>query len=143
MPKVERELDVLLGRERGQEIEVLEDEPEAAGPEGGELRLREPREVHAVDLDPARCRAEHGPEHRQQRGLATAGRAHHEHALAWADLEIHAPDRLDADTSFTERLHETLGLDRSACHRYLRKTVTGSTRHTLTNGAIAPTNPST
>jgi hypothetical protein len=31
MPKVERELDVLLGRERGQEIEVLEDDPKRRG----------------------------------------------------------------------------------------------------------------
>jgi hypothetical protein len=81
--------DVLVGRERWNEVERLEDEADFRAAQVCEVVLLHARGVLAVDEDVPRRRIEPGDE-REQRGLAAAGRADDRHELAAWDLEVHS-----------------------------------------------------
>jgi hypothetical protein len=102
--QVERELHVLPHRQRRQQVEVLEHEPEPLGPERGQALLGQRGEVDAVDLDPPGCRTEHRAEHRQQRGLAAAGRPHDQDDLARHDGEVDPANGVDLYLALAEDL---------------------------------------
>ena len=82
--------DVLLGRQHGQEVERLEDEPDLLPPQLGQIVVVERCYLGAVDRD----RSGGGPveprEAVHQRRLARAGRAHDRAELAAAERDRHA-----------------------------------------------------
>src|SRR5512145_2359796 len=89
--------DVLGGGQGVQQGVVLEDEPERARPERGELTFRGGDEVDAVlvptgDHDGPGGRSEEGSEHQQQRGLARPAGSHHQEHLAGVDVEVDIAD---------------------------------------------------
>ena len=91
--ELEREDDVLLGREHGEEVEELEDEADVLAPELGQLGVPELRDGGAVDLDLALGRAVEAGEDVHERRLAGARRAHDGGELAALDVERDAAQR--------------------------------------------------
>ena len=78
---------VLAGGQRRKQVEVLEDEPELAEPDGGQPTLGERADIGAVEVDRARGRPEQCAHHRQERRLARTRRAHDQDDLARLDGE--------------------------------------------------------
>ena len=77
----------------------------------GELGLREGGELVAVDGDRPVRGAQQAAEHRQQRGLAAAGRSHDEHDLARADCEVQVVHGVDGRGAVAEAAGEALGVE--------------------------------
>ncbi len=82
--------NVLQGRQRRQQKELLKDEPDASRPEGGALRLRQREDVGAVDEDAPRGRVIERAHDGQHRALAGAGRADHRDEFARGDPQPNA-----------------------------------------------------
>ena len=137
---VERDFDVLACAQSADEIEVLKDEAEGASAEARERPLREMGDVRPCDVELAAGWAEQPAEHRQKRRLAAAGRAHDQHDLTGADLEVDGADGVDADAPFAEAAAESAQRDQwlGGCHADLRwKAVAGSTRAMRMSGSAA------
>ena len=115
----ERELRVLESRQHGQEVEGLEDEPDALEPEPGELLVREVRDLLVPDPDTPPGGARQPPQHVEQGRLPRAGRARHGHEVALADLEGHPSNRLDGLGLLGIDLPDVLGTHRDV-GRYSR-----------------------
>src|SRR5215217_6958736 len=149
--QVAGQLDVLGGVEGRQQVEVLEDEAEAVGTQGGQAAFGGAGEVQASDLDDAGGGAQHGAEHQQQGGLAAAGRAHDQDHLAGVDVQVDVGDGGHGQFSLAEGLGQpgdvqdrvAAGLDGEGLdgHLGLRNEAAGSTRSTRRMGRIAPTMP--
>ena len=86
----QREADVLLDRQRRQQIEGLEDEADALAPERRALRLAEAADVDASEPDAAGGRRVQAGRAVQERALAGARRAHDGGEAAAAKPERHA-----------------------------------------------------
>jgi hypothetical protein len=90
--ELERQLDVLVGGECWQQVEVLEDDPHVGAAPRGELIA-----LHAVDPDPThdertrRWRVDPGQQ-RSERALAGTGGSDDGDQLAGVDVEIDARD---------------------------------------------------
>src|SRR6185437_7681021 len=69
----QRVLDVLIGREHGDQAESLEDEADVARAEIRERVVAEPFQIRAADLDAAGARRVDAADEVEQRGLAAAG----------------------------------------------------------------------
>ena len=69
------ERDVLERRERRQQEELLEHEPDAPGPQRGALALAQRRDVRALDAHDAAARVVERAHDREHRALARAGRS--------------------------------------------------------------------
>src|SRR6266511_3326399 len=149
--EVAGQLDVLGDGERRQQVEVLEDEAEAAGAQARQAPLGGAGDVQAVHLDDAGGGAQHGAEHQQQGGLAAAGRAHEQHHLAGVDVQVDAADGGHGQLPLPEGLGEpgdvegrvAAGGDRHGLggHVGLRNEAAGSTRSTRRMGRTAPATP--
>ncbi len=113
-------------------MEALEDEAQGVPPEIGPLLGVERADVGAVDRVAPAAGGRERPQHREQRGLAGAGGAHHRHELAAADREIDAADRLHRGGAFAVALaqlacSEKIHLQFLRCHR-VRNAMVGSSR---------------
>src|SRR4029077_517903 len=73
--KVQRQTDVLEGRERGQQVEELKDEPDLVAPHFRQLVVGQPGKRGAVDADLAGGRAIETADEIEEGGFAGAGRA--------------------------------------------------------------------
>ena len=95
--KLQRHLDVFIGRQRLEQIVHLEDEADLA-PHMHQLAGAEPRQVAAEHLEPALLQRAQRADQRQQRGLARPRRAGHHDKLSGqnldADIEQHLKARL-------------------------------------------------
>ena len=132
---VEREADVLGGRQGGKQMIGLEDEADMLAPQRGELLGPEPGGRMAADADRAAGRRQHAAEHGQERGLAAARRAHQQGELAAGEREIDALERLDAPGALAEHLGDVGGFDHGL--RHWANTMAGSIRVTTRIAEIA------
>src|SRR6185437_11512493 len=80
-------LHVLLGRQRRDQVEALEDEADLVGADAGELAVAELRQARRAELHRSGGRAVERAEHLQQGRLAAAGRALDGDELAVRDLQ--------------------------------------------------------
>ena len=87
--------DVLLGCERRDQVEVLEDETDLLGADLGQLLVAQSAQVTAREPDRAPSRAVERPEQLQEGRLAGPARAFERDHLAGVDDEVHATDGLD------------------------------------------------
>src|SRR4051794_2258614 len=88
----ERGLDVVGGRQRGDQVEVLEHEADVVAPEAGAGALVHGPEVATVELEGAAGGAVEGAEQLQHGALAGAAGTLDGHELAGPDLDVHAVD---------------------------------------------------
>jgi hypothetical protein len=91
--EVHREHDVLDDRQRRQELEELEHDPDRPAAPAREVVLARAVDGGARDDHLAPTRAVDAADHVQQRRLAAAGLAAHRHELALSDLEVDLPQR--------------------------------------------------
>jgi hypothetical protein len=96
---VEREGDVLGGRERGDEIVGLEDEPDALPPQQRKPPLVQRGEVDVADEDPPGGRPVEARQAVQECGLARTGRTHDRGEPARLEVECDASEGLDGGLS--------------------------------------------
>ena len=82
--------------QRRDQVEGLEDEPDRAGADLGDLGFPQPRQVLAVELDDARGGPVQPAEDLQQGGLPVPGRALDGQPLAVVDDQVHAGQRIDS-----------------------------------------------
>ena len=94
-----------------QQVEALEDEPDLLVADDGQLVLRHPRHVVAVEEVLAGRRLVEAPDDVHERRLAGARRAGHRHELARLDVEVHAAQRVDLDLADDVGLDEILDRD--------------------------------
>ena len=99
----QRELHVLLRAGAREQVEILEHEAERLVPDLRERRLRQPRDLRAIQLVDARRGTIQAPEDVHERGLARPGRAHDRDELTASDAERDAPERMHSDVA--RRIH--------------------------------------
>ena len=92
---VESDFDVLLRRQRGHQVEVLEDEPDPVCPDRRSSRLAKVGDPHAADVDRSRGGAKQAAEHREQCRLAAAGWPDDEDDFALIQGQIDPAHSLD------------------------------------------------
>jgi len=107
----ERKRDVLLGAQRRQKVEELEDEADVLAAEPGQLLVVQPGDVGAVDEDRAGGRAVESGEDVHERGLARAGRAHHGRHATARDLQRDAAEGVDRGVAVAVPTGEPAGVD--------------------------------
>src|SRR6266545_7304694 len=141
--EVAGQLDVLGGAERAEQVEVLEDEAEAVGAQGGQPPLGRAGEVDAVEEDGPGGGSQHRAEHQQQGGLAAARGPHDEHDLARGHAEVDVAGGADRQGACAVRLGAPADADRlgRGGHDGLLKAVAGSTRSTRRSGTTAAAAP--
>src|SRR5699024_11205252 len=87
--ELERQQDVLLGRQHRQQVEGLEDEADLLPPQLGERIVAEGGDLGAVQQDRTGVDHVEPGEDVQQRGLAGAGGTHDRREGAAGDVEVH------------------------------------------------------
>ena len=92
----QRQLDVLLGRQHGQQVVELEDEPDVLRAPLRELAAAQRADGHAVDLDGAARGRVESADQVQQRRLAGPRRPHQRQKVALRDFEVDALEHVDA-----------------------------------------------
>jgi hypothetical protein len=107
----ERQLDVLVHGEIADQVERLEDEADLLVADAGAIGEGEVGDLLLVQPIAAFRRGIEQPEDRQQRRLATAGRAGDRHVLAVADLEVDAGEGVGFDLVGQEDLGHPFELD--------------------------------
>ena len=82
-----RHQDVLVRRERRQQVEELKDDADSLAAKPGELLFTQPRDVDPFEADaPGRRRVQSGNQ-AEQRGLSAAGRTGDRDGPAFGDVE--------------------------------------------------------
>ena len=109
--KLQRQGDVFQSRERGDQVEGLKDESDAAAAEQGPLVVAEARVVDALEQDLSGGRRFDGAENRQQSALAGAGGTNDREQLALADDEVDTADGVDGDFTLSVRLLDVDGFN--------------------------------
>ena len=107
----QRQGDVLLGGQDGEQVVGLEDEADRAAPQQREVAVVEAVEARAVDLDPALGRPVEPGEDVQQRRLARARRAHDGREAAGRERHVDASEGVDGRRSRAEALDEVVAAD--------------------------------
>src|SRR5882672_7251974 len=115
----ELHLDVLDGCQRRDQVELLEDEPEGAQAQLGQLPVAQRGEIAVFEDDVAGARPVERAEELQKRRLAGAARPFERDELARLELEIDAVERTDGGRSALEELRDAaqhvLGRHQSTC----------------------------
>ena len=106
--QLQRHLDVLVGRQRLEQIVHLEDEPDLA-PHADQFARAEMRQVAAEHLEPALLQRAQRADQRQQRGLSGPGRAGHHDQLSGQDVEADVEQHLEARLALAIKEVERLG----------------------------------
>src|SRR6516225_4012905 len=126
-------LDVLGRRQRGHQVEGLEDEPDRFRPQPGHLTLAEPRQVLPVELDGSRRRPVQPAEQVEQGGLAVPGAALHGQPLAVLDHQGEIADRGNGLAA----LGVELGHVGQLVHRFVSSSVGAGCAHATRASASA------
>src|SRR5262249_25388532 len=113
--ELERPGDVLLGRERGQEVEALEDEADLAEPEIAARVVRQSGEVLAADRHSSACRHLEPGGEVEQRALPRPARTDHGDELTGFDGETHVPQRRHGLRSMSMHLRDVFEHDVVCC----------------------------
>ena len=90
-----REEHVLLGGQRGEQVEELEDEADLVAAQPGQPAVAEPVVALAAEQDVAGAGGIERPEEVEQRALPGARRPHDGDHLPPADLDVDAVERVD------------------------------------------------
>src|SRR3989449_9743488 len=101
-----RVFDVLHGGQRREEIELLENEPDALAADRGQERGPGGIDAHAVDGQLSAGRGEDAAEDGEERGLAGAGRSFERNHFAGMQVERHAAEHVDLLSPLLERLDD-------------------------------------
>jgi len=105
--------DILQRGHRRQQMEGLQHDADPPAPRDRKRILVHRAEIGARDLDRAAVRALQPGEHRHQRGFARSGRAEQRHAAPHRNVEIDAPEDVDAFVVLAEREGDIAGVDRN------------------------------
>jgi hypothetical protein len=100
--------DVLLGGQRGDQVEELEDEADVVPPQVGQLLRVQVRQVAPVDHDPAGGHRLDAAEHVEQGRLAGPGGSQHDHQLAGTQAEGDVSQRVDRGLAGAVDLADTV-----------------------------------
>src|SRR6266542_2225937 len=118
----ERQEDVLLRREHGQEVEELEHEADVAAAELRQVRIVQLRDRRPRDAQLTRSRLVQPGEDVHQRGLAGARRTHHRGQLTLRYVERDTPQRVDRGLALAVAACQVLGgEDRTGVGRLRRR----------------------
>ena len=109
--ELERQEDVLLCRQRRQQVEGLEDEADVRATQLGQLRVVHLRDVLAGDVDGAGRRLVKTGEHVHERRLAGARGAHDRGELAARDVERDAAKGVDSRLARAVAARDVVGGD--------------------------------
>ena len=112
--QVQRQQDVLLGGQRGQQVEGLEDEADPAAAQQGQGLVVQLGQLHPADLHRAGRGGVQAGQAVHQRGLAGSGRAHDRGELPLAEADGDAVQRADGGGAGAVGLDEVAGQDRVA-----------------------------
>jgi hypothetical protein len=107
----QRQDDVLLGRQHGQQVEELEDEADVLAAKPRQGRVVEAGDFRAGDRHAAAGRPIEPREDVHQGRLARAGRPHHGGQLAVIDLKRHSAERVHGGVAFAVAAGEVVGDD--------------------------------
>ena len=110
----QRQLDILVGRQHGQQVVELEDEADVPRPPAGELAFGHRRDFGVADADFAGRRLVEPGDQVEQRRLARAGRPHEREKFAGGDVERQVVQDLDRLAAAHERLVQVRARGRSA-----------------------------
>ena len=110
----QRQFDVLIGGENGDEIMGLEDVAHAGCPPVGQLCTRQIRNVDSVDHDAAAVRLVDAGDQVQQRGLSGAAGSHQRNELALFNVHRHGVQRRNRLAAFVELFRHIPDLNQ--CH---------------------------
>src|SRR5690606_18546322 len=124
-PHVERQADILEGRQRREEIVGLENEADVTAPQIGELLGRQPVDGLVLDTYRTRGRRQDAAEDRQQGRLAAAGRAHQQRQLAGPQGQADALERPHAGRALAQLLDDVARLENDGV-THLLNTMAGS-----------------
>jgi hypothetical protein len=100
---------LLAGRERGKQIETLEDEAETTQPKALAVGLTHPPKVIPQDHDLASIWPQEPRQQREQGGLAASGRTLQEQYLAWVQLERNIAKHMLDRVACAERAFQIAG----------------------------------
>src|SRR5262249_748209 len=126
---VQRQADIVQRGERRKQMKGLEDEADMLAPQFGELFRSEIRRRLPADPNDTLVWRQDAAEHRQQRGLAAAGRTHQQRQLTAMHSEVNAAERLHLRGTLAQKLDDAARLHDRVAHRL--NTIAGSTRVTL------------
>ena len=99
-----RQLDVLGGGQRGQQVEGLEDEADRVPPQQGQSAVVQRRDLGVAEEDLTGGRAVEPGHHVQQRGLAGPRRSHDRRELAGRQRRAHVVERADGRVTLAVQL---------------------------------------
>ncbi len=137
----ERQEDVLLRRQRRDQVVLLEDEPEAIPTEQGELGLVQLRQLGVADEHRPRRQPIEARDALHERALAGPRRSHDRGELVGREVDRHPGEGVDSGVTRTVRLD---GVDRS-CGRNRRRSRRGRSAqvgHRLSNRSSCAVGPS-
>jgi hypothetical protein len=81
------ELQISLSRKRRKQVEPLENKADLSTPDIGPLRVRDFRQIFAIDDYRTACRTQKPTEQMQQCRFAAARRAHDRNEFSFRDIE--------------------------------------------------------
>src|SRR5262249_42500981 len=132
--------DVVLDVERGEQVEVLEDESELSQSDVRQAALGERAQLLAVERDRSLRGLEQRAQHQQQRRLAGAGRPHDQHDVTRRHVERDVAHRDHLGIAAAEALRHMTDLKSRGVHTYpLRTTAAGSRPAICRAGSSAAT----
>ena len=123
----QRQLDVLLGRQHGQQVVELEDEPDVLRAPLRELAAAEGAHRHAVHFDGAAGRRVEAADQIEQRRLAGSRRSHQREEIALRNLQVHALEHVDALAAAGEMFVDVFDANEFICQCHCYRFV-GSVR---------------
>ena len=120
--ELERQQQVLLHGEEGDQVEELEDEPDAPPPEERAVALAERRDVGAVHHHRARGRQVDAADQVEERGLSRPAAADQHRDLALPDRGVHVAEDDALAVAFAVELGQAPELDGGRPHRPAQET---------------------
>ena len=110
--ELQRHLNVLEGRQRGDQVVILEDVSNRPTTNLGTMNAIQGRQVNPVDIDMPAGRTLQATGNRQQRRLTGTGGTHNSEKLAGCDLKVDPVERSHSDAVSAELMSDTRHPDR-------------------------------
>src|SRR6185436_12900884 len=117
----QRQLHVLLGGQRRQQVVQLEHESHVLRSPSREPSAAERSDLDAADVNTAAARCIEAADQIEQGRLAGARRPHQREKFAGLDVEVHALQHVDAFTAAREVLVDIANLDENIAHEEPRE----------------------
>ena len=110
--ELQRHLNVFEGRQRGNQVVILEDVSNRPATNLGAMNAVQSRQVNPVDIDMPSGRTLQAAGDRQQRRFTGAGRTHNSEKLAGCDLKVDPVERSHSDAVSAELMSDASHPDR-------------------------------